>query len=73
MNNEARRVPVTFTRNSNTNYQVNIPGRNLLPPGNYFLFAMDAAGVPSVASMIKIMQIIQVMQTLQWYRMALTI
>ena len=34
--------------------QYNIPDRNLLPPGYYMLFALDANGVPSVAETIQI-------------------
>ena len=52
-NNEQRRIPLTFTETAG-NYTVNIPDRNLLPPGYYMLFAMDASGVPSVAETIKI-------------------
>ena len=52
-NNEQRRIPVTHT-GSGGNYSVNIPDRNLLPPGYYMLFAMNTNGVPSVAEMIKV-------------------
>ncbi|SDL39440.1 galactose oxidase-like domain-containing protein [Kriegella aquimaris] len=52
-NNEQRRIPLTFTETAG-NYSVNIPDRNILPPGYYMLFAMDANGVPSVAETIKI-------------------
>ncbi|PWQ95704.1 RICIN domain-containing protein [Leucothrix arctica] len=54
VNNEQRRVPVTFTRISATNYQVNMPSRNVAPPGNYMLFALNAAGTPSVSQTIKV-------------------
>uniref|UniRef100_UPI0023ED98A5 galactose oxidase-like domain-containing protein n=1 Tax=Eudoraea chungangensis TaxID=1481905 RepID=UPI0023ED98A5 len=51
-NNEQRRIPVSFSGNGN--YSVNIPERNLLPPGYYMLFALDSNGVPSVAETIQI-------------------
>ncbi|UOY06097.1 DUF1929 domain-containing protein [Muricauda sp. SCSIO 64092] len=52
-NNEQRRIPVSFTGGGGS-YGVNIPDRNLLPPGYYMLFAIDANGVPSVAEIIQI-------------------
>ncbi len=52
-NNEQRRIPVSFSGTAG-NYNVNIPDRNLLPPGYYMLFALDANGVPSVAETIQI-------------------
>ncbi|AZQ58464.1 DUF1929 domain-containing protein [Maribacter sp. MJ134] len=52
-NNEQRRIPVSFTSIGN-DYTVSIPDRNLLPPGYYMLFAMDANGVPSMAETIRI-------------------
>ena len=51
-NNEQRRIPVSFTGNGS--YTVNIPDRNLLPPGYYMLFGLNANGVPSVAETIQI-------------------
>jgi|GEM_PF-1190829 len=53
VNNEQRRIPVTFTGSSN-NYQVKMPTRNNAPPGNYMLFAMNSAGTPSVAKVIRL-------------------
>ncbi|OBR40602.1 hypothetical protein A9200_15190, partial [Maribacter hydrothermalis] len=52
-NNEQRRIPVSFT-SSGSSYNVAIPERELLPPGYYMLFALDANGVPSIAHTIKI-------------------
>ncbi|WP_298481059.1 galactose oxidase-like domain-containing protein, partial [uncultured Maribacter sp.] len=52
-NNEQRRIPVNYT-GDNGLYSVSIPGRNLLPPGYYMLFAIDNNGVPSIAETIKI-------------------
>ncbi|RVU83733.1 DUF1929 domain-containing protein [Leucothrix sargassi] len=54
VNNEQRRVPLMFTRVSATNYRVNMPSRNIAPPGDYMLFAMNAAGTPSVARTMNI-------------------
>jgi len=53
VNNEQRRIPLTSVNNGGNNYTVNIPGNDWLPPGNYFLFAMDN-GVPSVGKTINI-------------------
>ena len=54
VNNEQRRIPLKFTPLKNNNYTLNIPNANLLPPGSYFLFAMNQDGVPSVGSIIRI-------------------
>ncbi|MDP5060717.1 MAG: PKD domain-containing protein [Maribacter sp.] len=51
-NNEQRRIPVNFTGNGT--YNIDIPNRNLLPPGYYMLFGIDTNGVPSKAATIKI-------------------
>ena len=51
VNNEQRRLPVTFT-GSNNNYSVRMPSRKNAPPGNYMLFAMNSSGVPSIAKTI---------------------
>ncbi|MFT5847916.1 discoidin domain-containing protein [Psychroserpens sp.] len=51
VNNEQRRVPVTFT-GSNGNYQINMPNANLMPPGYYMLFAINADGVPSMSEAV---------------------
>ncbi|MEM8765403.1 MAG: galactose oxidase-like domain-containing protein [Bacteroidota bacterium] len=47
-NNEQRRIPLTTS--TGTNHLLNIPDRNLLPPGYYMLFALDTNGVPWKAS-----------------------
>ncbi|WP_222430279.1 PKD domain-containing protein [Maribacter sp. MAR_2009_72] len=52
-NNEQRRIPVNFTTSGNS-YDIEIPNRELLPPGYYMLFAIDNNGVPSIAHTIKI-------------------
>ena len=53
INNEQRRIPLTFNNNGGNNYTVNIPNNDWLPPGNYFLFALNN-GVPSVGQTINI-------------------
>ncbi len=52
VNNEQRRVPVTFTEN-NGYYALNIPEANLMPPGYYMLFAIKD-GVPSISESVLI-------------------
>ncbi|MGS0526928.1 Ig-like domain-containing protein [Zobellia nedashkovskayae] len=49
-NNEQRRIPLSFTGNGA--YNLSIPDRNLLPPGYYMLFGINANGVPSVAKSV---------------------
>ncbi|WP_194529929.1 Ig-like domain-containing protein [Zobellia roscoffensis] len=49
-NNEQRRIPVSFSGDGN--YTLNIPDRNILPPGYYMLFALNVDGVPSVAESV---------------------
>ncbi len=51
-NNEQRRIPIATV--PGTSHNLTIPGRNLLPPGYYMLFALDANGVPSVSKSIRI-------------------
>ncbi|WP_209405491.1 Ig-like domain-containing protein [Pseudozobellia sp. WGM2] len=46
-NNEQRRVPLAFSGNGT--YTLAIPDRNIMPPGYYMLFALNADGVPSVS------------------------
>ena len=53
VNSEQRRIPLRASRTSGNNYAVSIPNNDWLPPGDYFLFAMDD-GVPSVAKTIRI-------------------
>ncbi len=55
VNNDQRRIPLTPTTVSNTRYTVTIPAdRGITLPGYYMLFALDSAGVPSMAKMIRI-------------------
>ncbi|MEM6800355.1 MAG: LamG-like jellyroll fold domain-containing protein, partial [Bacteroidota bacterium] len=53
-NNEQRRIPISFTNNGGNSYTLDILGKNILPPGDYMLFAMNAAGVPSIAKILNI-------------------
>ncbi|MFS4416281.1 galactose oxidase-like domain-containing protein, partial [Maribacter sp. 2307ULW6-5] len=50
-NNEQRRVPVSFTKNGNQ-YILNVPNANIITPGYYMLFALNANGVPSIAETV---------------------
>ncbi|MBA6152939.1 LamG-like jellyroll fold domain-containing protein [Gelidibacter maritimus] len=54
VNNEQRRVPVTYSDNNDGSYSLNVPEANLMPPGYYMLFAIDADGVPSIAEVIMV-------------------
>lgn len=51
VNNEQRRVPVTYT-GSNGNFTLNMPNANVMPPGYYMLFAINGAGVPSISEAV---------------------
>ncbi|MDO6472171.1 PKD domain-containing protein [Maribacter sp. 1_MG-2023] len=51
-NNEQRRIPLATTLG--TTHNLTIPDRNLLPPGYYMLFALDANGTPSVSKTLRI-------------------
>ncbi|MEM6805157.1 MAG: LamG-like jellyroll fold domain-containing protein, partial [Bacteroidota bacterium] len=53
-NNEQRRIPISFTNNGGNSYSLDILGKNILPPGDYMLFATNSAGVPSIAKVINI-------------------
>jgi hypothetical protein len=46
-------VPLTFTTGSGT-LSVQIPPAGTAPPGNYMVFIVNSAGVPSVASFIRV-------------------
>jgi len=55
VNNDQRRVPLSFSTTGANDYRVSIPSdRGIAPPGNYFLFALNQAGTPSVASVINL-------------------
>ena len=53
---DARTVELPgFTQGSGASISAQIPSdRNVLPPGYYYTFAMSAAGVPSVATVVQI-------------------
>ncbi|SDI03241.1 discoidin domain-containing protein [Winogradskyella thalassocola] len=51
VNNEQRRIPVAYT-GTNGNYQLAMPNANILPPGYYMLFALNADGVPSMSEAV---------------------
>ena len=52
--NGQRRIPVTSSSIGTNQYSIAIPDRNILPPGNYMLFAFRSNGTPSVAKVINI-------------------
>lgn len=54
VNTDQRRVALTST-GSGTSYTVSIPGDpGVVLPGDWFLFAIDAAGTPSVAKVVRV-------------------
>ena len=55
VNNDQRRIPLQFTRNGANAYSLAIPGNpGVALPGYYMLFALNAAGTPSVSKMIRV-------------------
>jgi YVTN family beta-propeller protein len=55
VNNDQRRVALSFTAGSGNNYQVAIPSNpGVLLPGQWMLFAMSAQGTPSVARIVTV-------------------
>ncbi|MBC8733514.1 RICIN domain-containing protein [Paraburkholderia sp. UCT2] len=55
VNNEQRRVPVTFTVGTAGEYLINIPSDpGVVVPGYYMLFGLNAKGVPSVSRTVQI-------------------
>ena len=51
VNNDQRRIPLAITSVSANQYSLEVPSNpGVVLPGNYWLFAMDAQGVPSVAA-----------------------
>lgn len=55
VNNEQRRVPVSFTVGTAGEYLINVPADpGIVVPGYYMLFALNANGVPSVARTLRI-------------------
>ncbi|NTY38193.1 DUF1929 domain-containing protein [Burkholderia diffusa] len=55
VNNDQRRLSLTFSSNSANSYQVNVPSNSgWAVPGVYMLFGMNANGTPSIAKMITV-------------------
>ena len=55
VNTDQRRVPVSSEHIGATSFDVSIPtNANIAPPGNYYLFALSAEGVPSEAVTVNI-------------------
>lgn len=55
VNSDQRRVPLTNVAGSGTQYTATLPNDSgILIPGHYYLFVLNAAGVPSVARTVKI-------------------
>ncbi|MET8763521.1 discoidin domain-containing protein [Lentzea sp. NPDC004782] len=55
VDNDQRRVPLSVTAASPTSYRAAIPSDpGIAPPGDYLLFALDAAGTPSVSVPLRI-------------------
>ncbi len=53
--NDQRRVPLTFRETGTGAYEVTVPADpGVALPGTYFLFALNAEGVPSKAKMINV-------------------
>ncbi len=57
VNNDQRRLPLTFRATGTNAYAVDIPTNpGLALPGNWMLFALNAAGTPSVARIVRIVR-----------------
>lgn len=55
LNNEQRRIPLTFTVGTGGEYLLTIPSdAGVVVPGYYMLFALSASGVPSVSRTLQI-------------------
>jgi len=55
VNNDQRRIPLSFTRSDSGSYVLDIPSNpGVVLPGHYMLFAMNAKGVPSVSRTLRI-------------------
>ncbi|WP_309239126.1 galactose oxidase early set domain-containing protein [Streptomyces lunaelactis] len=53
--NDQRRVPLTFRLTGTEAYEVTVPADpGAALPGTYFLFALNAQGVPSKAKMLNL-------------------
>ena len=55
VNNDQRRLPLVFRSTGTNRYAIDIPSNpGLALPGQWMLFALDAAGVPSVSKLIRV-------------------
>lgn len=55
VNSDQRRVPLTNITQNGTQYTATLPNDSgILIPGHYYLFVLNAAGVPSVAQTVKV-------------------
>ena len=55
VNTDQRRVPLTSVTRSGTQYTATLPNDSgILIPGHYYLFVLNAAGVPSIARTVKV-------------------
>ncbi len=55
VNNDQRRIPLSFSGGGNGAYRLTAPAEGgIAPPGDYFLFAIDGSGVPSVAAVVNL-------------------
>lgn len=55
VNSDQRRVPLTSITRSGTQYTATLPNDSgVLIPGHYYLFVLNAAGVPGVARTVKV-------------------
>jgi galactose oxidase len=51
VNNDQRRIPLQIGSTSGNNYTLDISSNpGIVLPGNYWLFALNSQGVPSVAA-----------------------
>ena len=54
-NNDQRRIPLAIVSKNNTTYGLAIPADpGVVLPGYYMLFALNAAGVPSISTTVNI-------------------
>ncbi|KAJ8111269.1 hypothetical protein OPT61_g6097 [Boeremia exigua] len=55
VNSDQRRVPLTSVTPNGTQYTATLPNDSgILIPGHYYLFVLDASGVPSIARTVQI-------------------
>jgi galactose oxidase len=55
VNSDQRRIPLTNIKGSRSEYTATLPSDSgILIPGAYYLFALDAQGVPSIAKTVKV-------------------